>query len=179
MAFYDRRFYENFACNEHGWCKVGGQRYKFIRASNADKKFICDYKTWKETLRLYTWRYDRFKKFPVTNVGNKSVSMMAMLLPDVPEGCSRLHINGNYLDNRMENIAIVTKDDGYILRHTVDDGTGLADILFLPHKRAYVVYTRLGNDVTVYCETRSKYEAMQLRDIYNLDKYSYEDYYND
>jgi hypothetical protein len=61
----------------------------------------------------YHWRYDKTLKHVVTDIskghGKSKATKMGNLLMQPPKGMYVLHLNGDNLDNRRENLRIVNK----------------------------------------------------------------------
>ena len=74
--------------------------------TNCDESFICDADDW-EWLKKYCWSKTN-DGYQEARINGKNRLFHHMILPDCPHGMVRDHINLNKMDNRKENLRIVT-----------------------------------------------------------------------
>ena len=100
-------------CMHHKWIKKYNE-YEHVDNStvrvlltNCNESFICDADDW-ERLKEYCWSKG-IAGYPEARINGKNRLLHHMILPDCPDGMVRDHINLNKMDNRKENLRVVTR----------------------------------------------------------------------
>lgn len=100
--------------NEYYYSIVDGQTVAHVKMSNCDDICLVDKSDW-SNLKNYCWHKTK-SGYVASNVDGKFMTMQRALIPDVQDGYERHHVNHNRLDNRRQNLQVVTKLENLIDR---------------------------------------------------------------
>ena len=102
-------------CMHHEWVKKYNE-YKIIEnntvkvyLTNCEDSFICDIDDWM-VLKKYCWSKG-ISGYPEARVNGKNRLIHHLIIAECPDGMVRDHINRDKLDNRKENLRIVTRSE--------------------------------------------------------------------
>lgn len=108
------------------YCDHNNPSIVHVILNNTDEEMLCDYCTWQYLYHL-TWFKHKDTGYAATNTLNNSNLYYQRLILACPEGYVRDHINRNRLDNRYENLRIVTQRSNCINR-TLNPETGVVGV---------------------------------------------------
>lgn len=121
----------------------------FVRASNKDEYILVDIKDW-DNLKDICWHITK-SGYAAGIHNGKFIQMQSAIIPDIPDGCERDHINKNRLDNRRCNLRIVSKLDNLhnrVYKNKTSIKTGVCWYPLTKQWLAYITnkgeYIRLG-----------------------------------
>lgn len=100
--------------NEYSYSTIDNEKVVCVKASNCDDIILVDPEDW-DMAKSYTWHITKYG-YAAANVDGKFKIMQSFLIPDIPKGYERDHINRNRLDNRRCNLRVVTKFENLMNR---------------------------------------------------------------
>lgn len=126
-----------------------GEYIVFVKASNKDEYILVDVDDW-DKLKDTCWHIAK-TGYAAGIYNDKLTTMQSALIPNVPEGCERDHINRNRVDNRRCNLRIVSKLDNLhnrVYKNKTSIKTGVCWYPLTKQWLAYITnkgeYIRLG-----------------------------------
>ena len=124
--------------NDYHIDKYEGEDVVFVKASNKDKYILVDIEDW-DKLKDTCWHIT--KTGYAAGVHNeKFVTMQLAIIPDVPDGCERDHINRNRLDNRRCNLRVVSKLDNLHNREYKNKTSNKTGVCWYPLTKQWLAY---------------------------------------
>lgn len=110
----------------------------FVKLSNADDEMMVDLFVWEEWASRYCWHINA-NGYAATRFNGKNTIFHDIAFPDMQDGMCVDHIDGNRLDNRVNNLRIVTRWQNRLNCGTRKDNTsGHTGVSWARDKRKWV-----------------------------------------
>ena len=97
------------------FCKIClyNRKYEVVAHSLINKRFL-------KKVKKYKWSFDNFYGYAFAHIGERKIfKLHHFILGRPPKGKETDHINGNRLDNRIENLRFVTRSQNNMNRKDV------------------------------------------------------------
>ena len=154
--------------NEVRFSTIANKDVALITSSNTNDTIIVDKEIWNK-LKQYTWHVNALG-YAATNIDGKIKLMHHLIIPNVPSGYERDHINRNRLDNRMDNLRVVTKQENlknrYFDKHTSYEH---GNICWYEPSKEWLVYAKENNKIINIGLFKNKDDAIAVKQQIDID----------
>ena len=154
--------------NEIKFSTIENKDVALISSSNTDDVIVVDKDKW-DKLKQYTWHVNA-QGYAATNINGKIKLMHHLIIPNVPNGYERDHINRNRLDNRMDNLRVVTKQENLKNRrfnkHTPYE---CGNICWYEPSKEWLVYAKENNKIINIGLFKNKDDAIAVKQQIDID----------
>lgn len=99
-------------------------------------------------LKMYKWHYANWGNHAKTKINGTEKFLHHFILGDIPKGKEVDHINGNGLDNRRENLRIVTHHQNQMNRRG-HSKLGVKGVIFTKYGKFRARIKFLGKDISL------------------------------
>ena len=124
--------------NDYHIDEYNGEDIVFVKASNKDEYILVDIEDW-NNLKDTCWHIAK-NGYAAGKYNGKFTSMQSAIIPDVPDGYERDHINRNRLDNRKCNLRIVSKLDNLHNREYKNKTSSKTGVCWYPLTKQWLAY---------------------------------------
>lgn len=124
--------------NDYHINKYEGKDTVFVKASNNDNYVLVDIDDW-EKIKDTCWSVNK-NGYAVGVYNGKFMTMQSAIIPEVPDGCERDHINRNRLDNRRCNLRVISKLDNLHNREYKNKTSSKTGVCWYPLTKQWLAY---------------------------------------
>lgn len=142
--------------------RIGGSCV-YVKLSNAEKEMIVDIGEWEKWAKFCCWHLNA-NGYAATHIDGRNKLFHWVIFPEKESGVVVDHINGNRLDNRMENLRLVNRAQNNMNKGLRSDNTsGHTGVSWDKSKGKWVVQIQIDGKNKHIGRYASKKDAINAR----------------